>query len=194
MVAHGFDPNEDAVQEAIADSGVDHVTTIAADSELTLGECLNLAVEASTGEVLAKMDDDDFYAPRYLADLLDALVYSGADIVGKQAHYMYVESQDVTLHRFAHREHRYTDFVMGPTITGYRRVFDQIPFQRRNTGEDSSFLAAALEAGFTIYSADRFNFVQRRGTDGHTWQVSDANVLATGSVVMFGDNSIHVTV
>ncbi|MDO5368509.1 glycosyltransferase, partial [Kocuria sp.] len=194
LVAHGFDPNTEEIKDAIAVSGIDRVTTIAANAALTLGECLNLAVEASTGEVLAKMDDDDFYAPRYLADLLDALVYSGADIVGKQAHYMYVESQNATLHRFAHREHRYTDFVMGPTITGYRRVFDQIPFQRRSTGEDSSFLAAAVEAGFSIYSADRFNFVQRRGSDGHTWQVSDASVLATGSVVMFGDNSNHVTV
>ena len=194
MVAHGFDPSAGEIQDAIADSGIHRVTTIAADSALTLGECLNLAVEASTGEVLAKMDDDDFYAPRYLADLLDALAYSGADLVGKQGHYMYVESQDATLHRFGHREHRYTDFVMGPTITGYRSVFDQIPFQRRNTGEDSSFLAAAIEAGFSIYSADRFNFVQHRGADEHTWQVSDANVLSTGDVVMFGDNSLHVTV
>lgn len=194
LVAHGFDPHGTAVQEAIRDSGIDRVSTIAADANLTLGECLNLAVEASSGEVLAKMDDDDFYAPRYLADLLDALDYSGADIVGKQAHYMYVESQDATLYRFGHKEHQYTDFVMGPTITGYRRVFEQIPFQRRNTGEDSSFLAAVIEAGFLIYSADRFNFVQRRGSDGHTWQVSDAGVLATGGVVMFGDSSIHVTV
>ena len=194
MVAHGFDPSTHEIQDAIAASGIDRVTTIAADAVLTLGECLNLAVEASAGEVLAKMDDDDFYAPRYLADLLDALVYSGADIVGKQAHYMHVESQDATLCRFGHREHRYTDFVMGPTITGYRRVFNQIPFQRRNTGEDSSFLAAVIEAGFSIYSADRFNFVQRRGADSHTWQVSDAGVLATGDVIMFGDNSSHVTV
>ncbi|WP_317259846.1 glycosyltransferase [Kocuria atrinae] len=72
MVAHGFDPSADHIQDAIATSGIDRVTTIAAGSELTLGECLNLAVEASTGEILAKMDDDDFYAPRYLADLLDA--------------------------------------------------------------------------------------------------------------------------
>ena len=194
LVAHGFDPASQAVQDAIANCGIQSVTRIAADSALTLGECLNLAVEASTGEVLAKMDDDDFYAPRYLADLLDALEYSGADIVGKQAHYMYVESQDVTLHRFGHREHRYSDFVMGPTITGYRRVFHQIPFQRRSTGEDSSFLAAAHDAGYTIYSADRFNFVQHRGADSHTWQISDAGAMATGDVVIFGDNSIHVTV
>lgn len=151
-------------------------------------------MEHATGDVLSKMDDDDFYAPRYLADLLDALSFANADVVGKQAHYMHVQSQDATLLRFPRREHRYTDFVMGPTITGRREVFRQIPFQRRSTGEDTSFLAAVREAGYTIYSADRFNFVQFRGAHSHTWQVSDAAALATGDVVLFGDNKKHVTI
>lgn len=194
LVAHGFDPGAPEVREIIDTCGIERIRTVPADASLTLGECLNLAVEHAGGDVLSKMDDDDFYAPRYLADLLDALHYADAQIVGKQAHYMYVESQGVTLHRFAHREHRYTDFVMGPTITGYREVFELIPFQRRNTGEDTSFLAAAQHAGYRIYSADRFNFVQYRGSTSHTWQVSDAGVLATGDVVMYGDNSMHVTV
>ena len=194
LVAHGFDPRARDVQRVVEDCGIQRVTTVAADASLTLGECLNLAVEHATGDVLSKMDDDDYYAPRYLADLLDALRYANADVVGKQGHYMYVESQDATLVRFPHREHRYTDFVMGPTITGYREVFRQIPFQRRSTGEDTSFLAAVGEAGYVIYSADRFNFVQFRGSDSHTWQVSDAAALASGRVVMFGDSTRYVTI
>ncbi|RKQ36424.1 glycosyltransferase family protein [Kocuria tytonis] len=193
LVAHGFDPAAPEVDDAVRASGL-RVTTVTADASLTLGECLNLAVAHATGDVLSKMDDDDHYAPRYLADLLDALSYANADVVGKQAHYMHVESQDATLLRFPWREHRYTDFVMGPTITGYRHVFHQIPFQRRSTGEDTSFLAAVRHAGYTIYSADRFNFVQFRGAHGHTWQVSDAAALAAGDVVLFGDNRGHVTV
>lgn len=193
LVAHAFDPAAHGVDDAARASGL-QVTTVTADASLTLGECLNLAVEHSTGDVLSKMDDDDYYAPRYLADLLDALSYANADVVGKQAHYMHVESQDATLLRFPWREHRYTDFLMGPTITGRREVFHQIPFQRRSTGEDTSFLAAVREAGFTIYSADRFNFVQFRGAHSHTWQVSDAAAMATGDVVLFGDSRAHVTV
>ena len=193
LVAHGFDPASPAVADAVRACPL-QVTTVAADAALTLGECLNLAVEHAAGDVLSKMDDDDYYAPRYLADLLDAMTYANADIVGKQAHYMRVEAQDATLLRFPHREHRYTDFVMGPTITGRREVFHQIPFQRRSTGEDTSFLAAVRQAGFTIYSADRFNFVQFRGAHGHTWQVSDAAALASGTVALFGDNRAHVTV
>ena len=55
---------------------------------LTLGECLNRCVEASTGAVLTRMDGEDYYAPNYLVDLLHALTYSGADVVGKQSHYI----------------------------------------------------------------------------------------------------------
>lgn len=133
LVAHGFDPSTSPVADTVHGSGL-QVTIVSADASLTLGDCLNLAVDHATGDVLSKMDDDDYYAPRYLADLLDAMTYANADIVGKQAHYMRVEAQDATLLRFPNREHRYTDFVMGPTITGRREVFHQIPFQRRSTG------------------------------------------------------------
>ena len=169
---------------------------LAGDASLTLGECLNLAVKQATEDVLSKMDDHDFYAPRYLAlaDLLDALRYANADVVGKQGHSMYVESQDAPwcASRTASAATRIS--IMGPTITGYREVFCQIPFQRRSPGEDTFFLAAVREAGYVVYSADRFNFVQFRGSDSHTWQVSDAAALASGRVVMSGDSARYVTV
>ncbi|MHC5560393.1 glycosyltransferase family protein [Kocuria sp. U4B] len=194
LVCHGFDPAEHDVDARAAAAGLPRVRVLAAGDELSLGECLNLAVEASTGDVLAKMDDDDYYGPHYLGDQLHALSYSGADVVGKQAHYMHLAAHDATLLRFAHREHRYTDFVMGPTIMGRREVFQRVPFAPRTTGEDTAFLAAAADAGYRIYSSDRFNFRQHRGTGEHTWSVSDATLLASGDVVAFGDTLLHVTV
>ncbi|KLU10381.1 glycosyltransferase [Kocuria sp. SM24M-10] len=194
LVCHGFDPVAHGVAELVAASGLSTVRVLEAGDDSSLGECLNLAVRASNGEVLAKMDDDDWYGPHYLLDQLHALRYSGADLVGKQAHYMYVASQDATLLRFAEREHRFTDFVMGPTITGHRAVFERIPFERRTTGEDSAFLAAAVDAGHRIYSGDRFNFRQYRGTGHHTWDVSDAHALASGEVKLFGAVLEHLDV
>lgn len=194
LVCHGFDAAAHRVDELVDAAGLRHVRVLEAPDDQSLGECLNRAVRAATGEVLAKMDDDDDYGPHYLGDQLHALRYSGADVVGKQAHYMYVASQDATLLRFAHREHRFTDFVMGPTIVGRREVFDRVPFEHRGTGEDTAFLAGAVDAGYRVYSSDRFNFRQFRGTGGHTWTVSDAALLASGRVVMFGDMLAHVTV
>ena len=47
------------VDRLVAASGLANVRVLEAGDEITLGECLNLAVRVSTGEVLAKMDDDD---------------------------------------------------------------------------------------------------------------------------------------
>ena len=141
------------------------------------------------------MDDDDLYGEFYLHDLLRARQFSGADVVGKHAHYMYLAGTDATLLRFPWMEHRFTDRVMGPTITAGRDVFRTHPFEDRNRGEDTAFLEAVVRADGRIYSADRFNFTQmRRGEDGrHAWSANDRELLATADVAWFGRNDGHVS-
>ncbi len=117
------------------------------------------------------MDDDDLYGEHYLSDQLDALAYSGAEIVGKHAHYLYVASLDATLLRFAEREHRYTDFVMGPTIVATRGLAERVPFASVGRGEDTGFLRSAIDAGARVFSADRYNFVQVRSGAAHVGRV-----------------------
>ncbi|SDS19053.1 Spore maturation protein CgeB [Paraoerskovia marina] len=194
LLTHGFEIDADDVRLRAKTAGLDDVVLLHADADVPLGACLNRLVDAAGGDVVAKMDDDDFYGPHYLADQLDALMYSGADVVGKQAHYMHLDGSDATLLRFAEREHRYTDFVMGPTIVARRAVAARCRFVESRSGEDTGFLRRVSEAGGAIYSADRFNFVQRRSDDGaHTWMVSDAEVLATGIVQFYGPSNVHVT-
>ena len=157
---------------------------------------MNRLVEAASGHLVAKMDDDDLYGAQYLSDQAFALAYSGADVVGKQAHYLRLKGPDATLLRFREREHRYTDFVMGPTIVARRDLAATTGFPAVARGEDTGFLRAAVDAGARIYSADRFNFLQVRRpvADGHTWAMSEAELLASGDVVAFGDFSQHVMV
>ena len=104
----------------------------------------NRGVAAASGQVLTKMDDDDHYGPHYLSDQLHALAYSGADVVGKQAHYMHLETANAAILRFAAREHRFTDFVMGPTIMARREVFTDHPFLDVTVGEDTGFCALRM--------------------------------------------------
>ena len=120
-------------------SGLRNVVLLEAPREVSLGECLNRCVDASGGQVLTKMDDDDHYGPQYLSDQLHAMSYSGADVVGKQAHYMHLETSNAAILSFAAREHRFTDFVMGPTIMARRDVFTDHPFQPVAVGEDTGF-------------------------------------------------------
>jgi hypothetical protein len=140
------------------------------------------------------MDDDDHYGPNYLSDQLHALSYSGADVVGKQAHYMHLETSNAAILRFAAREHRFTDFIMGPTIMGRRDVFTDHPFEHVTVGEDTGFLRAAHAAGRIIYSADRFNYFQVRTGDGHTWQVEDGELFASGDLKFYGKLNEHVDI
>ncbi|WP_369744923.1 glycosyltransferase [Paenarthrobacter sp. AMU7] len=194
LLTHGFEVPMDHVEDLAAKHGVQRFKLLTASRDLTLGECLNQCVAASSSEVLTKMDDDDYYGPQYLVDLLHALDYSKADVVGKQAHYMHFVSTKATALRIAHMEHRLTRFVVGPTITARREVFESNPFEAVNRGEDTGFLKAVTTAGGFIYSADRFNFCQIRQGDGHTWDVSDEELAASGEITFFGDPKEHITV
>lgn len=194
LLTHGFELPTQELAHLQEEYGVEDVLLLTAGRDVSLGECLNRCVAASTGQVLTKMDDDDHYGSNYLSDQLFALDYSGADIVGKQAHYMHLETSNATILRFGHKEHRFTDFVMGPTIMGHRQVFLDVPFPELGTGEDTGFLRNARDSGLKIYSTDRYNFYQVRTGSGHTWQVNDAEMLASGELKFYGGPNDHVDI
>ncbi|MEV7638261.1 glycosyltransferase [Pseudarthrobacter enclensis] len=194
LLTHGFRLRPEKLAELSLEFGIRNVVLLDAPRELSLGECLNRCVTAASGDVLTKMDDDDHYGPHYLSDQLHALSYSGADIVGKQAHYMHLEDLNAAILRFASREHRFTDFVMGPTIMARKEVFAEHPFKDLTVGEDTGFLRDAHASGRSIYSTDRFNYFQVRTGGGHTWQVEDAELLASGDLRFYGKLHEHVDI
>lgn len=194
LLTHGFEVAEAEIAELKARHGVSDVVVLSAGREVSLGECLNRCVAAADGEVLAKMDDDDHYGSQYLSDQLFALEFSRANIVGKQAHYMHLVDSKATILRFGHKEHRFTDFVMGPTIVAPKETFIVNPFPELGLGEDTGFLRNAGKAGLQIYSADRFNFYQVRSGNGHTWQVDDAELLASGALKFYGAPNEHIDI
>ncbi|MFF2677002.1 glycosyltransferase [Arthrobacter koreensis] len=193
LLTHGFEVGEDQVRRWQEEHSVPNLVLLHQPADLPLGECLNHCVKAASGDVLSKMDDDDYYGPNYLLDLVNALGYSRADVVGKQAHFMYLAERNAALLRFAEREHRFTNMVMGPTITARKDVFGEIPFQSLRTGEDSTFLNDVIARGGTIYSADKYNYFQFRGSVNHAWKVSDAELLTSGDIQFFGSPEEHVT-
>lgn len=194
LLTHGFTAEGKQIRSLQTEFGVAELKILTAGRSESLGWCLNRCVQAASGDVLTKMDDDDFYAPDYLSDQLYALDYSRADVVGKQAHYMHLERRNATILRFPEWEHRYTRSVMGPTIMGSAGIFQGNPFDDVGSGEDSLFLKRLVSAGGSIYAADRFNYCQQRFGEGHTWQVSEEALLATGDVRFFGNFRDEVSV
>ncbi|WP_253182630.1 glycosyltransferase [Arthrobacter sp. SW1] len=194
LLAHGFHMDAGRLKGLAKDHGVENIRYLEAPSGVSLGECLNRCVAASGGEVLSKMDDDDYYAPHYMLDLVLALDYSGAAVAGKQAHYMHFVERNATLVRAPHAEHTFSHLVAGPTITAARAVFETTPFRDLGRGEDTAFLQDVAAAGGGIYSADRFNFCQIRSGDGHTWTASEEELMASGTITLFGNPIEHITV
>ncbi|MHA6967387.1 glycosyltransferase family protein [Glutamicibacter bergerei] len=194
LVTHGFSIDQEEFEKKAVEAKLKDYKILELSSELSLGDCLNAAVAEASGDFITKMDDDDLYGQNYLFDQVSALRYSGASVVGKQAHFMYLADSDATLLRFAEREHRFTNLVMGPTMLGHASIFKNTPFASRSRGEDTQFLRDVIDGGGTIYSSDRFNFMQMRSGDGkaHTWGLSDAELTATGKIQWFGRNDKHL--
>jgi hypothetical protein len=178
IVVTAFDPNELTATKEIERSGA---IVVAERPGETLGDCLNRGAELSSGQFIAKVDDDDIYGPLYFQDLLLAIDHSRADIVGKQCHYQYFESENRTVIRYPGAEHRFTEFVCGSTLLAKAAVYDRIQFPQRRIGEDTEFLRRATAAGLRVYSADRFSYVSQRRADlsSHTWQAEDDELLGS---------------
>lgn len=191
VLCHGFQLTTKQKREYAAQYG--EVTWLEADSDVPLGQAYNLLAGVAGGQVVAKIDDDDYYSSNYLFDQLSAMDYAGADIVGKGAHYLYLTDMDATVLRFPEAEHKYRDFVSGPTIVTKRDLVLENPFPATFRGEDTGFLRGARDAGAVTYSADRFGFIQvRKGSGQHTWDISDTDILATSRLLAYGLAQDHV--
>lgn len=146
----------------------------------TLGACLNFAVKKSKNNYIAKFDDDDYYAPYYLTDILKAFKKTNADIVGKRAHYMYLHGSKTLILRFREDENKFVSKLPGATLVIKRKVFNKVTFPNQSTGEDDIFCMKSKRKRFKIYSAGRNNFVaiRRKNSYQHTWIISDKTLIA----------------
>jgi len=146
----------------------------------SLGACLNYAIGKAKYGVIAKFDDDDYYAPRYIADSLQTLKRSKADVLGKRSHYMYLNGSKTLILRFPFAENRPASKLPGATLIIRKEVFNHVRFPNQNVGEDDLFCLRSQRKGFKVYSGNKYHFaaVRRKNSANHTWIISDSELLA----------------
>ncbi|HSI79817.1 MAG TPA: glycosyltransferase family A protein [Solirubrobacterales bacterium] len=166
---HGDRFSDDVADRVRAQTGGE-AQVLRIDGELTLGEALNAGVEVSRGDVVTKMDDDDYYTVDHLWDLMLALEYSGADLVGKGAEFVYVSTVDLTIRRF-----------VGDAETGHPRLGGGVMMARReplvaiggwparNRGEDGMLVKNFKASGRRTHRTHGFGYILNRHMRGHTW-------------------------
>lgn len=163
---------------------VDHVERV--DASRPLGAVLNVGLAAATGEFVAKVDDDDRYGPNHLGDLLLALRASGAQLVGRRVHGVYLEDEDRTLHPAPGGEERWENHLPGGTLLAPADVLRAVRWRHVPDGVDTELVRAVHLTGGSCYSSHRYGYVRVRHGD-HTY---DPQVAFTGTAVAGFDASL----
>ncbi len=177
LALHGDAVSDEQAHRAVA--GHPHaVRTIRIDREVVFGTAMQQACDASEGQLITKIDDDDYYGPEHVWDLVLARMYSGAQVTGKALDWIRVESADLTVFRPTYPAEKFADFVAGGTMLVSREDLAEIggwlPVERHI---DRALLDAFLADGALVYRTTGLGYVYVRHGVGHTAQVSDEHFL-----------------
>lgn len=174
VVLHGeaFGPSaEQDVRARAAEVDPDlPVTVRPADASLPLGAVLDRGCDAAGGSLVTKVDDDDWYSPDHLVDLLAAREASGAQLVGKGAEFTYLAELDLTIRRMADGGESPSRSLAGGTfLLGREELWDVGGWPHVPRFVDQRLIDALFEAGGTLHRTHGFGFVLNRHGRGHTW-------------------------
>ncbi|MEV2275212.1 glycosyltransferase [Nocardiopsis sp. NPDC049922] len=171
LTPHGFPASLPEVAAALADARLVglSVQVHEAAADRLFGVVFDDAVRRASGDLVAKWDDDDWYGPDHLGDLLLAREYARADVVAVGPEFVYLQEVDTTLRR-ARSTETVTRSVAGSTLLADRAVLDDAGgFRPLPRAIDTQMLVAAEHAGARVYRTHGLGFVIRRTADGHTW-------------------------
>lgn len=137
-----------------------------------LGEILRDLANSSTGDYIAKMDDDDYYGEHHLYDLLVAHSYVDAAIVGKWSNFVWFEQDKKLVNWRVDKQEVYVPHLPGATWLGRAELIRSYGFSRVRRSVDSTLLDRLRGDGYRLYSTHRFNFVRSRHSD-HTYKTNN---------------------
>ncbi|MBO7744836.1 glycosyltransferase [Paenibacillus sp. MWE-103] len=153
------------------------------DGSRNLGACLNYAVARARYPYVAKFDDDDYYAPRYLDEAMLLFAKKKADVVGKRSCYFFFPHRSLLLlRRTTVKPYGRCRRIAGATIMFRKRVFKKVAFSAKvAAGSDVRFVNACLKNGYKVFTSSSYNFAayRRPNRKSHTWQVSEQRLLAS---------------
>lgn len=159
------------------------VTVYQLSERLTLGDCLNFAIEKSRYAIIAKFDDDDYYAPGYLTQSVQALIDHGADVVGKSELFTYMAGLKALVVRK-------WNFIAGATLVFKKEVWMKVKFPGVKRGSDTAFKEGSIKHGFKIHHTDKYNFclVRMANPQEHTWIISNRAFLRHCSIISYTEH------
>lgn len=155
----------------------------------TLGKCLNFGVDKAKYKYIAKLDDDDYYGPKYLDESFETMHNMDAAVVGKRTCFMYlIKKKEVRL-RFPGKENCEVNILQGATIFTTKKLLQKLPFPNKNLGECLDFLQRCEKHGFKICASSRYNYaILRKSSKFHTWRPTKEYLYVTSERVAFTED------
>ncbi len=154
------------------------IRVVTVPGTVPFGEALNRALAVASGSLISKMDDDDWYSPDHLWDLVMAHGYSRAALVGKGAEFVYLAGSDRTIRRFVGGAESGSTTLGGGALLIGRTDLDAIGGWRRiERSVDRALIDDVLASGGAVYRTHGFGYLLHRRQEGHTWNRDDAYFL-----------------
>lgn len=181
LVLHGIDPSHQLVTQAVAAFGRE-LRVVAASSSETFGSVLNRGLAQASGAFVAKMDDDDWYGPHHLEDLVLAREYSDATLIGVPVEFTYLSGPDITTRR-SHSGECFATHVAGGSIFISKHDLESLGgWRNTRSAVDRGLIDAVLATSGTVYRTHGQNYLMHRRSESdqeylHTWKADDSIFL-----------------
>jgi hypothetical protein len=140
------------------------VRVIPAAGSPAVGAMLNQAVAQSRFEQVAWFSAGAFYGEHFLTDLMAGFAYTDAQLVGKCAHFEYLDAEHRLILKAPDEEQQFVSSLPSSGMIVKRAVFERVRFPDGPIADETRALPDWSEKGFKMYSADRFNYVLHRAT------------------------------
>lgn len=170
-------------------------------TDLLVGEALNLGHLIASGTYLFRVDDDDYYGPNYLMDMVLCARTIQADLFGKSPVPLKYEGEDAVYAKANSSDFHILEIDRiydGMQWLGGNTIAGKAEFFRLNSYNDHVYGAADTAFQLSInnmvtplvFSADRFNCVALRRNDvsSHTWRDVKEKTIANRYKVEYLDD------
>ena len=147
---------------------VPNVRHIRLTKKTHIGTKMNIGIEAAKGDILQKLDDDDYYAPDFLSSASWRLNSS------KNPHALVAWCCFAVLIKGAGQlYHSGHGWQAGGTLRFHRELWKQHPFQDTSGSEDSRFIKDNQPEILRVCAADEYMLVRHGGNAWNAIRDSD---------------------
>lgn len=149
------------------------------NESVTVGSCMNFAVEKSRYNYIANFDHDDYYGKNYLYDYMKIAENKDTGLFGKKTQFVFFEKNSILALRNPRNENKYVDFIDGPTVFFKKSIFKKVHYIDSDKA-DKQLSYDCNKVGIKIYSINKENFcyIRRASKDMHTWKIEDNDFMA----------------